>query len=204
MAFQAGFERVEPRIELPERSRCELHMSESVAIKRVDNLLRHIGDDLRGRPATDQKLVGPARKLPLGFRWISLEIVRGEQLDEPPVTNNSGGERGRVEWMAAEPRKQALGQPIRQPCQARGDRQYDKRDDETSNADKSANGRKMKHPREAIFEKPPQVFVLIADFLQESAHRRVEQAVLTFAVESDDIEHPDMADRIGDRAECAG
>ena len=56
-AFQAGFEGVEPRVELLERSELELEMPESDAIKHVDDLLGHIGDRLGGWPPPDQETV---------------------------------------------------------------------------------------------------------------------------------------------------
>ena len=46
--------------------------------------------------------------------------------------------------------------------------------------------------------------VLILELADDRAHRGVEQPVLAVAVVADDVEDPDMADRIGERAEVAG
>ena len=83
-------------------------MPESIAIKRIDDSLGHIGDQLGRRPAPDEKLLGPTRELALGFRWIALQLIRGKHLNEPSVKKDSGSERGCVERVTADPREHAL------------------------------------------------------------------------------------------------
>ena len=100
--------------------------------------------------------------------------------------------------------KQALGQPEREARQARRQGQNDEGDDESANTDKSADGTEMKQPLEPIPEQLSQVHILIPHLLDDRAHRSVKQAILAFAVEADDVEDPDMADHVGERAEVAG
>lgn len=166
MDFQAAFEQIELRVELLKRCGRKLEMSEAVAIKCVDNLPRNIGDFLSVWPAADEKLVSPVRELPLCLGWVALQVVSREQLDKSPVTNDSRGERGRVKRMAAEPQEQSLGQPVRHARQARGKRQNDEGDNESTNTDKIINTRKMKYSAEPFLEKLSQIEILIANFLQ--------------------------------------
>ena len=84
---------------------------------------------------------------------------------------------------------------------ARRQRQNDEGHHESANADESADVTEMKQPLEPLFEQLAQILVLISDLLQQRAHRSVKQAVLAFAVEADDVEDPNMADRVGQRAE---
>ena len=69
--------------------------------------------------------------------------------------------------MAAEPQKQALGQPEREVRQARGQGQNDERNDESANTDESADRSENETARETISRATdPELTYLIADLLQ--------------------------------------
>ena len=93
--------------------------------------------------------------------------------------------------------QQALGQPEHEVRQARGQEQDDERDDESAHTDECADVLEMEQPREPFPEPLSQLDILIPHLADDRAHRGVEQAILAVAVVADDVEDPDMADRIG-------
>ncbi len=81
----------------PRAKRARAPVPESNPIKRIDDLLGDVGDRLGRWPLPIRNLW--ARRA--NSLWVSaglrFEVVGGEHLDQPPVKEDPGRERGRVE-----------------------------------------------------------------------------------------------------------